>query len=89
MTKYFVDPAGVYLGGFDGVDPPADAIEVPGPPDHGMQKRQGNAWVDTPELIALRQREAEAVSLPELIAALKGSGVLTSADLDAVRGTKP
>ena len=89
MTEFFVDAGGNYLGGFDGAEPPADAVEVPGPPDHGLQKRVGNAWVDTPELIALRQRQAEAVSLAELIDALKARGVITAADLDAVRGSKP
>jgi hypothetical protein len=30
VTKFFVDGNGFYLGGFDGAEPPSDAIEVPG-----------------------------------------------------------
>ena len=37
MTKYFVDEAGVYIGGFDGADPPNGAIEVPIAPDDARQ----------------------------------------------------
>ncbi len=88
MIKYFVDPDGIYLGGFDGVEPPVGVVEVPVPPDHGLQRRVGGVWVDTPDLIALRQREAETVTLVELIDALKARGVVSAADLDAVRGTK-
>jgi len=31
-TRYFVDPQGNYLGGFDGAPPPTGAIEVSDPP---------------------------------------------------------
>ncbi len=40
-------------------------------------------------LSARRAVDAERVTLPELIDALRGRGVITAADLDAVRGTKP
>ena len=89
MTRYFVDGAGAYLGGFDGAKPPAGAVEVPGPPDHGWQDRVGNVWVPTAELIALWAREDAAVTLAELIDALQARGVVTAADLDAVRGALP
>lgn len=44
MTKYFVDANGVYLGGFDGAEPPTGAIEVPDGPDHASQIWSGGAW---------------------------------------------
>lgn len=44
MTKYYVDAQGSYVGGFDGVNPPNGAIEVPSPPDDARQKWQNNAW---------------------------------------------
>lgn len=57
MTKYFVDGDGVYLGGFDGAEPPEGAIEVPEPPDDGRQIWNGSAW----EPVAA---EVEAVADP-------------------------
>lgn len=45
MTKYYVDAQGNYLGGFDGAEPPANAILVPLPPAHGADKWDGNAWI--------------------------------------------
>jgi hypothetical protein len=48
MTKYFVNRAGKYLGGFDGQGAlntlPSDAVKVPGPPEHGDQKWSGTSW---------------------------------------------
>lgn len=41
MTKYYVDDEGNYIGGFDGAEPPAGAIEVPHPPEHAS-----NVWND-------------------------------------------
>ena len=34
MTKFYVDQNGKYVGGFDGVTPPAGSVEVPSPPSH-------------------------------------------------------
>lgn len=45
MTQFFVDQNGNYLGGFDGVDPPEGAIEVPTAPDDARQKWSGSAWL--------------------------------------------
>lgn len=36
-TKYYVDKSGVYIGGFEGCDPPKGAVEVPEAPDHAAQ----------------------------------------------------
>jgi len=44
MTKYYVDNAGAYIGGFDGANPPAGAVEVPTPPADARQVWSGNAW---------------------------------------------
>ena len=43
-AKYFVDVNGNYLGGFDGSEPPEGSIQVPGAPDHGLQKWNGSGW---------------------------------------------
>lgn len=43
-TRYFVDRAGNYLGGFDGAEPPSGAVEVPVPPDHASHKWVNGAW---------------------------------------------
>lgn len=37
-AKFYVDVEGNYIGSFDGVNPPVDAIEVPAWPDHAAQK---------------------------------------------------
>ncbi|MCT2580603.1 MULTISPECIES: hypothetical protein [unclassified Mesorhizobium] len=51
MTKYFVDAVGVYLGGFDGVEPPAGAVEVPTAPDDARQVWASGAWSPAPTLV--------------------------------------
>lgn len=43
-TKYYVDAEGNYIGGFDGVDPPEGAIEVPEAPEDARQKWVNGAW---------------------------------------------
>jgi len=50
-TKFFVDAAGTYLGGFDGAEPPPGAIEVPFPPEDARQKWLGNEWGPLPAQI--------------------------------------
>ncbi len=57
-VKYFVSSAGAYLGAWDGYyaedgtfvapDYPADATEVPFPPEDGRQVWQGDAWLPLP-----------------------------------------
>jgi len=44
VTKFYIDKQGKYLGGFDGVDPPADAIEINVPPEDGRDKYVGGRW---------------------------------------------
>jgi hypothetical protein len=44
VTRFYVDAAGVYLGGFDGAEPPENAIEVSTPPDDARQVWDGSAW---------------------------------------------
>ena len=49
MTKFFVDEDGNYLGGFDGVDPPEGAIEVPTAPDNAAQIWDEGIWLAIPK----------------------------------------
>lgn len=44
MTKFFVDPAGIYIGAFDGVEPPPSSIEVPSAPADARQPWTGSGW---------------------------------------------
>nr|WP_288358005.1 hypothetical protein [uncultured Pseudomonas sp.] len=47
MIKYFVDPNGVFIGSYDGGDPPEGSIEVPYPPPYdSTQKWEGDKWGD-------------------------------------------
>lgn len=43
-TKYYIDSAGNYLGGFQGAEPPVGAIEVPIAPKHAAEKWDGLNW---------------------------------------------
>ena len=43
-TKYYSDAQGNYIGGYDGAEPPAGAIERPSPPDHGFDLWDGAQW---------------------------------------------
>ncbi len=45
MTKYFIDEAGSYIGGFDGTDPPPGSIEIAAPPPHGWMVRNMESGV--------------------------------------------
>ncbi|MBA4797010.1 MAG: hypothetical protein H2043_06380 [Rhizobiales bacterium] len=48
MSKYYVDPNGRYLGGFDGAEPEHSSLEVPYPPDDARQIWEGKAWLAVP-----------------------------------------
>tara|TARA_R110000787_G_scaffold193035_5_gene304589 strand:+ start:5136 stop:5423 length:288 start_codon:yes stop_codon:yes gene_type:complete len=62
MIKYFVDQTGMYLGGFDGSEPPLSSIEVTNPPTHGRDTWNGTAWVAyTPSYT-----EARAAAYPSI-----------------------
>lgn len=65
MTRYYVDNAGKYLGGYDNVEPPAGAVEVQAPPEHGMDTWDAgqNKWVDFAEKYKIR-RQAETAQIP-------------------------
>jgi len=58
-VKYFVDDQGSYLGAFEGALPPAGAIEVATPPNHGLDTWSGSGWDDyIPVLTPLEIRNA-------------------------------
>jgi hypothetical protein len=82
MTRYFIDGDGVYLGGFDGVQPPAGAVEVARAPADARQTWTGAAWGDVPERpYRERRKDAYARELGED----RGDVVNTMGDvLDAV-----
>lgn len=46
MTKFYVNVQGKYLGGFDGAEPPAGAIEVAEAPTDGRHVWNGTAWAE-------------------------------------------
>jgi hypothetical protein len=49
MTRFYVDDAGNYLGGYDGAEAPIGSIEVDGPPAHGADIWDGTAWIGVAE----------------------------------------
>lgn len=59
MTKFYADAEGRYLGGYDGAEPPAGAIEVPSAPDDARQAWDGQSWgavpPEIPESVSRRQ----------------------------------
>lgn len=61
MTTYYVDVSGNYLGGFDGADPPAGAIEVPSAPSNALQKWIAGAWVDPVPVVADYESAVQAM----------------------------
>lgn len=67
--RYFTDAAGVYLGCFQGAEPPNGAEEIPGPPEHGADKLVGGVWDKSGRPMPEKSRydlaiEAIADSLP-------------------------
>jgi len=63
MTNYYVDKDGVFLGGYDGANPPPGAIKITNLPDHATDKWDGNKWVPSLALVAEQaqgQRRAQA-----------------------------
>jgi len=67
MTKYYIDYEGIYLGGYDGADPPDNAIEIDAPPPHGLAKLINGQWilpnevVNTPILEELSRIDAKSI----------------------------
>lgn len=82
MTKFFVRPDGSYIGGFDGADAlklvPADAVEVPAPPDDARQTWNGAAWSAKPA-------PEKRLTVEALAARLVAKGALSAADVDAAK----
>lgn len=75
MTRYFVNGNGIYIGGFDGAEPPANAIEVSRPPDHALQQKwNGSAWIDNP---AYRAPVPDEISDRQFFQALAVAGLIT------------
>lgn len=72
MTRYFVDDAGNYIGGFDGADPPDGSVEVLEPPDDARRKWNGSEWLPYERPYADLRREAYPVIGDQLDAILKG-----------------
>lgn len=68
---------------FVSAEPPAGAIEVPVPPEHGADRWDGTRWV--PDLAA-RQRAMEASMTPQqrLLQRLADKGVLSEEDLEDI-----
>lgn len=88
-TKFFVDAAGAYLGGFDGAEPPAGAFEVPEPPSDARQIWDGAAWLPlapepdpVPHEISRRQFFQELANR-ELIMKEEALAAITSGTLPA------
>lgn len=43
-TKYYVDGDGSYLGAYVGAEPPEGALEIPAPPENGMDVWDGEEF---------------------------------------------
>lgn len=68
--KYFANQQGQYLGAFDGVEPPAGAVEVPKAPKTARDKWDGQKWIDAQALPPV------SVSMRQARLALHGAGLL-------------
>lgn len=55
MTKFYAREDGTYIGGFDGVEPPAGAIEVPSAPADARQMYDfaASVWLPGPAPVAI------------------------------------
>lgn len=73
MTKYYVDDAGHYLGGFDGMDGPEGAIEVDTAPENAINTWDGDQWVQVIEIPA-------SVTMRQARLALLHAGLLDNVD---------
>jgi len=81
MTKFFVDAAGNYIGGFDDADPPLGSIEVPIAPDDASQIWNGSTWNPLPAPRAMvaksvvQARIIDAGKMGQAYAALTGNPI--------------
>lgn len=72
MTQYYVDEQGIYLGGFEGVQPPQGSIEVPYPPEDTRQRWNGGSY--GPLTDDERRSSMQAVSARQLRLTLVRNG---------------
>ena len=56
-ARYFVDASGIYLGAYEGAEPPDAALEVPEPPEHAAQIWGGDDWLP---LVRSKEEQEEA-----------------------------
>ncbi|PPD48380.1 MAG: hypothetical protein CTY14_02135 [Methylotenera sp.] len=97
MTKYYVDVAGNYLGGFSDENPaiPQGAIEVPNPPNHASEKWLSGAGAFSKELTTLKFEKNLEINLARLadnqttfthLGKLFACDLLSRGDIDGVNG---
>ncbi len=79
MTQFYVDAAGNYLGGFDGAEPPAGAVEIQEPPAHGLDKWVNGAWVLYVQPLSVRLIELLDENAATLAAEIEASGQIPPA----------
>lgn len=69
IKHYYQKSDGKYLGQFNSPDAaPKGSVSVITGPSHGLQKREGGKWIDTPEKI---KSEAEAELMDSDLAILR------------------
>lgn len=89
-TKFFVNNAGVYLGGFAGDTGviPSGAIEVPGAPSHAKDVWDGQAWVKhvaVPQAVTMRQARLALLAAGKLAAVNAAVAAMPGMAGDAAR----
>lgn len=95
MTKYFVDFAGKYIGGFDGAEPPKDTVEVPHAPEDARYVWVNGAWQLPLAVSATEYQRKRATEYPpigdQLDALWKGGDAATAmlAQVQAVKNKYP
>lgn len=92
MTKYFVDFAGKYIGGFDGAEPPKDTVEVPQAPEDARNIWANGEW-QLPLIISKtayqRQRAAEYPPITDYVdGVVKGDAAQVQTYIDACLAVK-
>ena len=88
MTKYYVDIAGNYLGGFDGAEPPINAKQVSEPPTDARMKWDGVKYI--PIVISDVERRAayKPLSPAQVRLVLDQFGLLSQVEAAVVAGSK-
>jgi len=67
-TKHFVNKKGAYIGGFCGVEPPKDSIEVDTPPEDARQTYKDGQWS---EYVPVKGINTQSILL-EIIGVMSG-----------------